>query len=124
MKTKFIILWLTTTTFFSCSTDDSVSNPTNSQTSLIDLEFTNSPIDLQGVQAVFASNISYDQYTDTVFDIFLPESSTPTGLVIFIHGGGFTGGDKGFIYSSNYENEVVNFLSNGIAVATINYRLI
>ncbi|MDT0557215.1 alpha/beta hydrolase [Ichthyenterobacterium sp. W332] len=111
-------------TIVSCSKDDSVVEPIDSLEPLVELQFTNSPIELQGIQAMFASNIPYDEYDKTKFDVFLPSSTTPTGLVIFIHGGGFTGGDKTFIYNDNYKNEIVELLSNDIAVATINYRLI
>ncbi|RNC86375.1 MAG: hypothetical protein ED556_08770 [Winogradskyella sp.] len=124
MKTKLLTYFCTIIVITSCSDDDATLIPTNSQDPLIELEFVNPPIDLQGAQAQFAFNIPYDQYDDTVFDVFLPTSSTPTGLVIFIHGGGFTGGDKGFIYNANFEDDIVELLNTGIAVATINYRVI
>jgi pimeloyl-ACP methyl ester carboxylesterase len=124
MKTKLILSLLASIVLLSCSNDDALITPIVSIEPLIELQFTNAPIDLQGVQAQFASNISYDVYEDTKFDIFLPASTTPTGLVVFIHGGGFTGGDKGFVYNENFDNEIIELLTNGIAVATINYRLI
>ncbi|MEM9077097.1 MAG: alpha/beta hydrolase [Bacteroidota bacterium] len=125
MKTKFLVYAFASVLLWSCSEEDeSVNIPIDSQDPLIELQFTNPPIDLQGVEALFASDISYDIYADTKFDIFLPTSSTATGLVIFIHGGGFDGGTKRFIYNENFENEVVELLNNGIAVATIDYRLI
>lgn len=111
--------------FVSMSCADS--SPTQSETDtepLIELEFSTSPINLQGVDAQFAEDIPYDQHENTVFDVFLPNSSTPTGMAIFIHGGGFTGGDKAFIYTSDFPTEVVELLSNNVAVATINYRLL
>jgi pimeloyl-ACP methyl ester carboxylesterase len=111
-------------TIASCSEDDSVMESEDSLEPLVELQFTNSPIELQGIKAMFASDISYNEYDKTKFDVFLPSSTTPTGLVIFIHGGGFRGGDKTFIYNDNYKNEVIELLSNDIAVATINYRLI
>ena len=76
------------------------------------------------MQAQFAENIPYDQYEDTRFDILLPNSSSPTGLVVFIHGGGFTGGNKAFAYSTDYQDQVLELLSKQVAVASINYRLI
>ncbi|MEO0473149.1 MAG: alpha/beta hydrolase [Bacteroidota bacterium] len=88
------------------------------------MQFSSPPIDLQGVDAQFASDVAYDQYDKTTFDIFLPESDQPTGLVIFIHGGGFTGGDKAFVYQKTYPEQLVEILSKGVAVATLNYRLI
>lgn len=123
MHTKIILSLSLLFLISSCKKDDPILT-VDPQTPSLEIEFSDSPIDLQGVVAQFAANLSYDQYDQTKFDIFLPASSEATGLVIFIHGGGFTGGDKGFIYNENYENEIVEFLSNGIAVATINYRLL
>lgn len=108
----------------SCSNDDSETLFEDGQTTLLELQFSNSPIDLQGVQAQFAADIAYDQYENTKFDIFLPPSTAKTGLVVFIHGGGFTGGNKAFAYTDNYKEAIIELLDNGIAVATINYRLI
>lgn len=124
MKTKFLPFLLAICLLVSCSDDDDASILTDTQEPLITLTFTNPPITLQNTTTSFAANISYDMYEDTKFDIFLPTSATATGLVIFIHGGGFTGGDKGFIYNDNYATEINELLNNNIAVATINYRVI
>ncbi|MEM8762636.1 MAG: alpha/beta hydrolase fold domain-containing protein [Bacteroidota bacterium] len=123
-KSTICLLALALATVTSCSDDEATTFLPDAQDTLIELEYASSPINLQGVDALFAPDISYDQYDKTKFDIFLPNSSSQTGLVIFIHGGGFTGGDKGFIYNENFDAEVVQLLSNGIAVATLNYRLI
>ncbi|MEL7531307.1 MAG: hypothetical protein AAFN10_08375, partial [Bacteroidota bacterium] len=72
----------------------------------------------------YAADISYDQYEDTKFDIFLPNSTTPMGLLVYIHGGGFTGGDKAFVYNDPYPEHIRALLSQNIAVATINYLLV
>jgi len=74
-------------------------------------------------------DIPYDTLFTTKFDIFLPNSKNATGLIIYIHGGGFTEGDKTAIYknqgySGDYPNHIRHFLKDGIAVASINYRLI
>lgn len=125
---KMTFFMLLTTILISCSSDDETDliedTPPENTTPLIELEFSASPIDLQGVNAQFAEDIPYDQYDNTKFDIFLPDSTSPTGLAIFIHGGGFTGGDKSFIYTSEFPQQIVELLTNNIAVATINYRLI
>lgn len=91
----------------------------------LDLQCGTPPMDLQGIDACFAENIAYDTYERTTFDIFLPRSNAPTGLIIYIHGGGFTSGDKGWIYeSAGLQDDVRTFLQAGVAVATINYRLL
>jgi para-nitrobenzyl esterase len=86
------------------------------------------PFDLNGIDAEFLQDIPYDTFNETTFDIFLPESDTPTGLVIYYHGGGFSSGDKINYYPKanivNFNDEFRSLLENGIAVATVNYRLI
>jgi len=92
--------------------------------------FSNSPFDLQGINARFAKDISYDNKERTQLDIWLPNSNTPTGLVIYIHGGGFTSGDKDYVYSVqsggawDFPSDIRFFLQNNIAVATIRYTLL
>jgi acetyl esterase/lipase len=55
-----------------------------------------------------------------VFDFWKAESAKPTPLVVFIHGGGWRGGDK-----TGYGTTVIKpFLDQGISVASINYRFI
>ncbi|BDD12746.1 hypothetical protein FUAX_51780 (plasmid) [Fulvitalea axinellae] len=93
-------------------------------------EFTDSPIDLGNIKADFAKDIFYDNKSRTSFDIFLPESDTPTPLVIYIHGGGFTSGNKEYAYSIqkngkwDFPSDIRSFLDNGIAFASIRYTLL
>lgn len=91
------------------------------------IEFTTPPINLDNIQADFARNISYNLNPDTVFDIFLPDSESPTALVILIHGGGFLSGDKEIFYKDetwNFPEHIKTLLNNNIAIANINYRVI
>ncbi|WP_051633404.1 alpha/beta hydrolase [Thermonema rossianum] len=91
----------------------------------LDLQCVAPPMDLQGIEACFAEDIPYDTHRLTTFDIFLPESNAPTACVVYIHGGGFSSGDKSWIYESEELREDVRaFLRAGVAVATINYRLL
>ncbi|MCP4262570.1 MAG: alpha/beta hydrolase, partial [Planctomycetes bacterium] len=54
-----------------------------------------------------------------MLDLWLVPSDTPTPLLVFIHGGGFRGGDK-----RNFDNSLIeNMHEEGISVASINYRL-
>jgi hypothetical protein len=55
------------------------------------------------------------------FDILMPRSDTLTPLVIYIHGGGFVGGDKADAFRSRRE-DITYFLKNDIAFASLNYR--
>jgi acetyl esterase/lipase len=49
-------------------------------------------------------------------DLYLPEAEPPTPLIVWIHGGAFRLGDKG-------GNVPIEYLHEGYAVASINYRL-
>ncbi len=76
------------------------------------------PVNLKGKRASF-ENERYGEHERNTFDIWLAESKEPTPLVIYIHGGGFTTGDKSKYFDSE---DLVRFLESGVSVATINYR--
>lgn len=107
---------------FSCEDNDS-----NTVTADSNITFSPSPFDLQGINAKFAKDIAYDNKARTQFDIWLPNSNTPTGLVIYVHGGGFTSGDKDFVYAVqsggawDFPTDIRYLLQNNIAFATIRY---
>lgn len=86
-------------------------------------ETTKAPFAIDDDQAKFVSDISYGEHSNNKFDIFLPSSTTPTPLVIFIHGGGFTHGYKGLAYE-RYEAQIKEFINKKIAFATIGYRFL
>jgi len=54
------------------------------------------------------------------FDVWQAKSDKPTPVVLLIHGGGWTGGDKA-TYGANM---IDPFLKEGISVAALNYRFI
>src|SRR5262245_1318544 len=54
------------------------------------------------------------------FDFWQAKSDAPTPLVLLIHGGGWTGGDK----ASYGTNQIQPYLDAKISVAAINYRYI
>ena len=66
-------------------------------------------------------DIAYGNHERQVFDLWLNNSpdNKPTPLVIYIHGGGFRGGNK----SSINANSLKQFQKAGFSVAAINYRL-
>jgi carboxylesterase type B len=76
------------------------------------------PINAKGERASFV-NEKYGLHERNTFDIWLADSDQPTPLAIYIHGGGFTSGDKSRYFQSE---DVVRFLESGVSVATINYR--
>jgi acetyl esterase/lipase len=71
-----------------------------------------------------APSIADYKYADDsprkVFDFWQAESEKPTPVVLFIHGGGWRGGDK-TLYG---EKDIRPFLDAGISVASTNYRFI
>ncbi|MDD7985192.1 alpha/beta hydrolase [Lentisphaera marina] len=64
-------------------------------------------------------NIKYGTHERNLIDLWVAKSDKPTPLMIFIHGGGFKGGDK----SKGYRH-IQEYLKNGISFASINYRYI
>jgi acetyl esterase len=65
------------------------------------------------------SNVSYGPDSSNRIDFWKANSAAPTPLVVFIHGGGFRGGDK-----SAYDKVLLAAcLDGGISYASINYRL-
>lgn len=87
------------------------------------LDFSTPPIELNGNSADFAQDVRYGDGERNVFDIYLPDCSAPTPLVIYIHGGGFTGGDKSGTHTQNAAH-IQQFLDSCVAYATINYFLL
>ncbi len=77
-------------------------------------------INAAGVKATFCDE-RYGLHELNTFDIWLADSIEPTPLVIYIHGGGFVGGDKSRYYESE---DWIRFLDAGISVASINYRFL
>lgn len=76
---------------------------------------------------LFAQDIPYDDIDGTrqLFDLFIPSATGSYPLVIHIHGGGFTGGSKSQLYNTaSGKNQIKYFINQGIAFASIEYRLI
>jgi acetyl esterase/lipase len=68
------------------------------------------------------SNVSYGPDSKNVLDFWKAPSDKPTPLVVFIHGGGFSAGDKSEVLRNG--DVVTPRLKDGISFATINYRLV
>ena len=65
------------------------------------------------------ANVAYGEHERQVFDLWITPSDKPTPLVIYIHGGGFRGGNKNTISA----NSLKQFQKAGLSVAAIHYRL-
>lgn len=61
----------------------------------------------------------YDEHERNVLDFYQAPSDKPTPLVIYIHGGGFVGGNKNVAPA-----QLRGFLDAGISVAAIHYRFV
>ena len=79
---------------------------------------TQEAVSAKGVPATHV-DVKYGEHERNVLDIWLAKSEKPTPVAIFIHGGGFTGGDKSKAYGSP---EIDAFLEAGVSFATITYR--
>lgn len=62
------------------------------------------------------ANVPYGTHERQVLDFYKAESSKPTPLLFFIHGGGWVSGDKSGV------GELQACLNAGISVVSINYR--
>ena len=85
---------------------------------MVEIEGVREPLNAVGEKATFV-NERYGLHHRNTFDIWLADSKKSTPLVIYIHGGGFVGGDKSRYYDSE---DWIRLLKAGISVATINYR--
>jgi arylformamidase len=63
-------------------------------------------------------DVSYGPHERNNLDVWLTKSNKPAPLVIFIHGGGWAGGDKADVPAKL----VAAMLAQGVSVASINYR--
>jgi acetyl esterase/lipase len=108
MKTLKLALLLLFISFgnYSCSDDDTI---INEQQDALPLEFRQE------------LNVSYGTDSDQVFDIYLPANrTTETKVMILVHGGGWTSGDKADM--NPFKDIMLEELPN-IAIVNINYRL-
>src|SRR5690242_1963802 len=64
------------------------------------------------------ADVSYGPHTRNVLDFWKAEGDGPRPLFVYIHGGGWVGGDK------KQDPKVLRpYLDKGISYAAINYRL-
>lgn len=76
---------------------------------------------------VYALDINYDNIdiNRQAFHVFLPDTLGNYPLVIFIHGGGFTGGSRDDVLNNQARlADIKYYLEHGVAYASIGYRLI
>jgi len=66
------------------------------------------------------SDVPYGPHPKQVMHFWKAESDKPTPLLFFIHGGGWTGGNR----SSGLSGLLQDMLKNGISVVSVEYRFI
>ena len=64
------------------------------------------------------ADVPYDEYDLTKIDFWKAEGEGPRPLLVYIHGGGWIGGDK----SKGVPNPEY-YLGKGISIVAVNYRL-
>ena len=64
------------------------------------------------------ANVRYGPHQRNVLDFYQAKGNGPRPLLVYIHGGGWTGGDK-----RRNRRSVQPFLNRGISYAAVNYRL-
>ncbi|MFT4550082.1 MAG: arylformamidase [Verrucomicrobiales bacterium] len=67
--------------------------------------------------AATATDVPYDEHKMTVLDFWKADGDGPRPLLVYIHGGGWIGGDKKGGPNRKF------FLEKGVSVAAVNYRL-
>ena len=67
------------------------------------------------------ANVPYGEHERQVLDFWKADSSEPTPVLFYIHGGGWLSNDKSLI---ELENGIDPLLKAGISVVSINYRYI
>jgi acetyl esterase/lipase len=69
-------------------------------------------------------NVTYATQSPTQhLDIYLPKGVAKPPLIVWTHGGGFVFGDEDFMKYDESAKLLEVFINNGIAVASVNYRL-
>jgi acetyl esterase/lipase len=70
-------------------------------------------------------DIPYGGHARQRLDVYAPAAaaSAPLPIVVYIHGGGFVGGNKNLVADTVYANVGHFFAANDIAVVTANFRL-
>jgi acetyl esterase/lipase len=92
------------------------------------ISFAQSPKEMEQLEAFsYKKNIVYKIIDGDTLDmiLFLPKVKTGANMpvMVFIHGGGWGGGNKFKILGAPFSGTLKNLLDHGVACATIEYRL-
>ncbi|MGB1971449.1 MAG: alpha/beta hydrolase fold domain-containing protein, partial [Flavobacteriaceae bacterium] len=118
---KKLLALVSITFVLACSEENILVDKASELTSVFGVSPSPSPL---GGDTLFFENIAYGTAERQQLDILLPPAGSLKGVLIFFHGGGFTGGDKGAVFD-DYIKETMNFLlSEKMAIVSANYTLL
>lgn len=66
------------------------------------------------------ANVAYGEHPRQVLDFWKADATSPTGVLFFVHGGGWVNGDKNSVANGGLKE----CLAAGISVVSINYRYV
>ena len=75
-------------------------------------------------EGLFFEDINYGDGERQQLDILFPDNKSPKGVVLFFHGGGFTGGDKAQAFDELLLETMQAVLDDNIAIVSANYTLL
>ena len=75
-------------------------------------------------EGVFFEDVNYGDGERQQLDILFPDNKSPKGVVLFFHGGGFTGGDKAQAFDELLLETMEAVLNENIAIVSANYTLL
>lgn len=83
------------------------------------------PEPLSELDATFHEAIVYGPSDEkNLFDILLPNDHEEVPLVVYFHGGGFTGGSRSAAWRQGWANRIEEMIDAGVAVASVDYRFL
>lgn len=75
-------------------------------------------------EGVFFEDVNYGDGERQQLDLLFPDNISPKGVVLFFHGGGFTGGDKAQAFDELLLETMQAVLNENIAIVSANYTLL
>lgn len=75
-------------------------------------------------EGVFFEDVNYGDGERQQLDLLFPDNKSPKGVVLFFHGGGFTGGDKAQAFDELLLETMQAVLNENIAIVSANYTLL
>lgn len=74
----------------------------------------------QQTEVTVLSDIAYGTDPKQALDVYIPAKAGGAPVIVMVHGGGWTGGDKALL--DEYGNKVQHWVNNGFVFVSVNYR--